>query len=101
MKKWLSNGKQYAEEVKVLKEKERNKPPKKSAELLTLVEHFKSLEDELDSSIYEVTKLTLHINSFGHVCLCLVAYSRDCYGSVSNYPHPHSTHRMNKWACGM
>lgn len=63
VKKWISTGKQYAEEIKVLKEKEKNKPPKKSTELLALVEHFKTLEEELDKSIYEVTKLTLQVRS--------------------------------------
>lgn len=62
-KKWISAGKQYANEAKVLKEKEKNKPPKKSAELLALVEHFKALEEELDKSIHEATKLTLQANS--------------------------------------
>ena len=61
MKKWLSDGKRYAEETKVLKEKEKNKPPRKSTELLALVEHFKILEDELDKSIYETAKLTLGV----------------------------------------
>lgn len=63
VKKWISTGKQYAEEIKVLKEKEKNKPPKKSAELLALVEHFKTLEEELDKSIHEATKLTLQVRS--------------------------------------
>lgn len=63
VRKWISSGKQYAEEAKVLKEKEKNKPPKKSAELLALVEHFKSLEEELDKSIHEATKLTLQVSS--------------------------------------
>lgn len=62
VKKWVINGKQYAEEALVLKEKEKNKPPKKSVELAALAEHFKTLEEELDKSIYEVTKLTLQIN---------------------------------------
>lgn len=61
--RWISKGKQYAEETKVLKEKEKNKPPKKSAELLALVDHFKNLEEELDRSILEVTKLTLQVSS--------------------------------------
>lgn len=63
VKKWITNGKQYAEEAKILKEKEKNKPPKKSAELLVLVEHFKTLEEKLDKSVHEATKLTLQVNS--------------------------------------
>lgn len=63
VKKWISTGKQYAEEAKVLKEKEKNKPPKKSEELLVLVNHFKSLEEELDKSIQEATKLTLQVST--------------------------------------
>ena len=63
IKKWISTGKQYAEEAKVLKEKEKNKPPKKSVELLALVEHFKTLEEELDKSILEETKLTIRVSS--------------------------------------
>ena len=62
MKKWISTGKQYAEEVRILREKEKNKPPKKSVELLNLAAHFKNLEEELDKSILETTKLTLQIS---------------------------------------
>ncbi len=63
VKKWISEGRQYAEEKNILKEIERNKPPKKSTELLDLAKHFKLLEEELDKSIYEVTRLTLQVNS--------------------------------------
>lgn len=63
VKKWISEGKQYAEEKRILKEQEKNKPPKRSAELFDLAKHFKMLEEELDKSIYEVTKLTLQVNS--------------------------------------
>lgn len=62
VKKWIVNGKQYAEEKKILKEKEKNKPVKKSMELFMLAEHYKQLEDELDKSIYEATRLTLQVN---------------------------------------
>lgn len=59
VKKWISSGKAYVEEAKERKEKENNKPPKKSEELLKLVKHFKQLEDELDRSIFACTKLTI------------------------------------------
>lgn len=53
LKKWLADGKAYLEVAKELKEREKNKPPKKSTELLALVEHYKKLEDELDKTISE------------------------------------------------
>ncbi len=59
IKKWISDGILFAEEAIEIKEREKNKPPKKSEELLKLVEHFKSLENELDKSIYEMAKFTL------------------------------------------
>lgn len=63
IKKWSSEGKRYAEETAVLREKEKNKPPKKSGELTKLAEHFKYLEEALDNSIFEATKLTMQVNS--------------------------------------
>lgn len=62
IKKWILNGKQYIEEAKILKEKEKNKPPKRSAELQDLFEHFKNLEEQLDESIEEATRLTVKVN---------------------------------------
>jgi hypothetical protein len=59
VKKWISQGKNYAEEAIELKEREKNKPPKKSEELLKLVECFKQMEDELDKSIHENAKLVI------------------------------------------
>lgn len=59
VKKWVSQGKSYAEEAIELKEREKNKPPKKSEELLKLAECFKQLEDELDKSIHENVKLAI------------------------------------------
>ena len=55
--KWSASIKMQAEEAKELKDREKNKPPKKSEELRKLVEHFKSLEGELDKSIFESAKL--------------------------------------------
>ncbi len=55
--KWLANLKTQAEEAKELKDREKNKPPKKSEELRKLVDHFKSLEEELDRSVFESAKL--------------------------------------------
>ena len=63
-KKWISNGKVHAEEAIEIKEREKNKPPKKSDELLKLVEHFKGLEEELDKSIHEASKLALEKKKF-------------------------------------
>lgn len=59
LKKWISNGKVHAEEAIERKEREKNKPPKKSGELQKLVEHFKNLEEQLDKSIHEASKLAL------------------------------------------
>ncbi len=55
--KWNASIKMQAEEAKELKDREKNKPLKKSEELRKLVDHFKGLEDELDRSIYECAKL--------------------------------------------
>lgn len=63
VKKWISAGKVYAEEVKELKEREKNKPPKKSDELLKLAQHYKQLEEELDKSIFECAKLSMEKKS--------------------------------------
>lgn len=62
IKKWISMGKQYAEEERILKEREKNKPIKRSKELLALSEHFKMLEDELDKSVHKEIKLTIQRN---------------------------------------
>lgn len=59
VKKWISQGKSFAEEAIELKEREKNKPPKKSDELAKLVDHFKQLEEELDKSIFDNTKLAI------------------------------------------
>lgn len=59
VKKWISQGVAYSEEAIEVKERGKNKPPKKSDELLKLVEHFKQLEDELDKAICENAKLSL------------------------------------------
>lgn len=59
VKKWASDGVAFAEETIEIKEREKNKPPKKSEELLKLVEHFKAVEVELDKTIYESAKLAL------------------------------------------
>lgn len=59
LKKWIILGKAYSEEKIELKEREKNKPAKRSNELSQLFEHFKSVEEELDKSIAEATKLTI------------------------------------------
>lgn len=63
MKVWISKGKQFVEETRILKETEKNKPPKRSVELLELANHFKCVEEELDKSVLEVAKLTSQIDS--------------------------------------
>ena len=63
LKRWISTGKQYAEERKIIKEKEKNRPPRKSLELQALAKHFKTLEDEMDKVIHENVKLSLQINT--------------------------------------
>ncbi len=60
-KRWLYNIKEQAEEAKELKDRESNKPPKKSEELIKLAEHFKTLEDELDKTVFECAKLSMDI----------------------------------------
>lgn len=59
LKKWIALGKAYAEEKIELKEREKNKPVKRSNELTQLFKHFKTVEEELDKSIAEATKLTI------------------------------------------
>lgn len=59
VKKWIIQGKAYSEEKIELKEREKNKPVKRSNELAQLFEHFMTVEEELDKSIAEVTKLTI------------------------------------------
>lgn len=63
VKKWISAGKAYAEEAKELKEREKNKLPKKSNELLKLAQHYKQFEEELDKSILECVKLSMEKKS--------------------------------------
>ncbi len=57
--RWILNIKEKAEEEKIIKDLEKNKPPKKSEELRALADHFKLLEDELDKAVMDNAKLTI------------------------------------------
>lgn len=62
MKMWIAKGRQYVEETRILKEKKKNKPPKRSMELRKLAEHFEKVEEELDKAICETARLTSQID---------------------------------------
>ena len=62
MNMWIAKGKQYVEETRILKEKKKNKPPKRSMELRKLAEHFEKVEEELDKAICETARLTSQID---------------------------------------
>ena len=57
--KWIGSLMDSAIEAKELRDKEKNKPVKKSDELLGLAEFFRKMEDELDRRIIENTNLAL------------------------------------------
>ena len=59
VKRWIALGKTLSEEKIELKEREKNKPAKRSSELTQLFEHFKVVEEALDKSVAEATKLTI------------------------------------------
>ena len=62
MNMWIAKGKQYVEETRILKEKKKNKPPKRSMELRKLAEHFEKVEEELDKAFCETARLTSQID---------------------------------------
>lgn len=84
MKKWIILGKAYAEEKIELKEREKNKPPKRSNELTRLFEHFKAVEEELDKSIAEATKLTIENRRLGRSLSSAEAENREKKKIITN-----------------
>lgn len=56
---WIKDIKNQAEEAKELKDREKNKPTKKSDVLQELADHYRKLETELDKYIAENVSLTL------------------------------------------
>ena len=61
---WISKLKHQAGEAKELKDREKEKTPKKSEELAKLVEHFSALEQKLDSAMVTNAKLSTENHNY-------------------------------------
>lgn len=56
---WIQQGREYADGLRELQEREKNKPPKKAFELAKLADHFKLVEEELEKAIHENVQLAM------------------------------------------